>query len=234
MSVELVHEGQRSVRPVGTWAAGNGGAASWRKYAGFALVLALHVLFIWALKNGLANKVVQVIQKPIEAKIIEPIKPPPPPPVPIVKEPPPKIKPPPRPFVPPPEVHVATPPPVAPIAHQADPVTTPVTPAPVVEAPPAPPAPAKPVSHEIGVVCPNAAQVRAGLKYPAEAQDNGITGDVLISFVVDEQGHVTDEKVEQSADPVLDRAAFNVVKKFNCISQGQAVRVQVPFSFNLN
>jgi protein TonB len=24
------------------------------------------------------------------------------------------------------------------------------------------------------------------------------------------------------------------VKKFNCISQGQPVRVQVPFSFNLN
>jgi protein TonB len=56
---------------------------------------------------------------------------------------------------------------------------------------------------------------------------------VVISFVVDAEGHVTDEKVEESADPVLDRAAFNTVKKFNCISQGQSVRVQVPFTFNL-
>ncbi len=52
--------------------------------------------------------------------------------------------------------------------------------------------------------------------------------------MVDPQGHVTEEKVEKSADPLLDRAAFNAVKKFNCISQGQPVRVQVPFSFNLN
>jgi protein TonB len=90
------------------------------------------------------------------------------------------------------------------------------------------------VSHEAGVVCPNSDKVRAAMVYPEEAQDNNITGDVLISFVVDAQGHVTEEKVEKSADPLLDRAAFNTVKKFNCISQGQPVRVQVPFSFNLN
>jgi protein TonB len=234
MSAELFSGAAPDRVVANPWTSGSRGTSSVRKYAGFVAVLLLHVLFIWAFKNGLANKVVQVIQKPIETKIIEPIKPPPPPPVPIVKQPPPAIKPPPRPFVPPPEVHVATPPPVSPIAHQADPTPTPLAPAPIVEAPPAPPAPAKPVSHEIGVVCPNAAQVRAALKYPEEAQDNNITGNVLISFVVDEQGHVTDEKIEQSADPVLDRAAFNVVKKFNCISQGQPVRVQVPFAFNLN
>jgi protein TonB len=70
--------------------------------------------------------------------------------------------------------------------------------------------------------------------YPKEAQENNITGDVVIEFVVDPQGHITNERVAQSADPVLDRAAFNAVKKFSCVSQGQPVRVQVPFSFNLN
>jgi protein TonB len=64
-----------------------------------------------------------------------------------------------------------------------------------------------------------------------EAQENNITGDVLISFVVDPQG-LTDEV--EVGGPLLDRAAFNAVKRFNCISQGQPVRVQVPFSFNLN
>jgi protein TonB len=232
MSAELFSSQGRPGIPGTAWNPKAGSASPLRRYAGFAIVLLLHVLFIWALKNGLANKVVQVIEKPIETKIIEPVKPPPPPPLPIVKEPPPKIKPPPKPFVPPPEVHVLTPPPVAPIAHQADPVPTPVAPPPpVVVAPPAPPA--KPVSREIGVVCPNSEQVRSSMKYPQEAQDNDITGDVVISFVVDAEGHVTDEKVEESADPVLDRAAFNTVKKFNCISQGQSVRVQVPFTFNL-
>ncbi|MGI4815525.1 MAG: energy transducer TonB [Janthinobacterium lividum] len=203
-----------------------------RRYAGIIVVVLLHVFFIWALMNGLANKVVQIVQKPIETKIIEPVKPPPPPPMPTVQLPPPKFAPPPPPFVPPPEVQV-TPPPVAPtIVHQAVPLPTPVAPPPA--APVEAPAPAKPVSHVVGVVCPNSDEVRRSIGYPQEAQDNDITGDVLISFVVDPQGHVTDEKVEKSADPILDRAAFSAVKKFNCISQGQSVRVQVPFSFNLN
>ena len=205
-----------------------------RRYAGIGVVLLLHVFFIWALMNGLANKVVQIVQKPIETKIIEPVKPPPPPPLPTVKLPPPKFAPPPppRPFVPPPEVHV-TPPPLTPtITHQAAPEPAQV--APPAPAPVAPPVPAKPVNQAVGVVCPNSDEVRRTMGYPEEAQDNNITGDVLISFVVDPQGHVTDEKVEQSADPILARAAYSAVKKFNCISQGQPVRVQVPFSFNLN
>ncbi|WP_028217716.1 energy transducer TonB [Paraburkholderia oxyphila] len=203
-----------------------------RRYLGIGFVLLLHGLFIWALMNGLANKVVQIIQKPVDVRIIVPAKPPPPPvPVKVVQTRQPKVTPPPKPFVPPPEVKVA-PPPEPTISHQSIPVPTPVVPPP--PAPVTEPAPAKPVSHEVGVVCPNAEKIRGSVAYPQEAQDNNITGDVLISFVVDAQGHVTDEKVEQSADPLLDRAAFNAVKKFNCIAQGESVRVQVPFSFNLN
>ncbi|WP_205170136.1 energy transducer TonB, partial [Burkholderia sp. LMG 13014] len=108
--------------------------------------------------------------------------------------------------------------------------------APVHEAPPAPvPVPvAKPVNHEIGVVCPNSDEVRASIVYPQEAQDNNITGDVTVEFTVDPDGRVTNLRVAQPADPVLNRAALNAVKRFNCIAQGQSVRVRVPFSFNLN
>lgn len=200
-----------------------------RRFGGIAVVVVLHIILIYALVNGLATKVVQVIQRPIETKIIEPVKPPPPPSLPTVQLPPPKFAPPPPPFVPPPEVQVQAPPqPV--MTNQAAPVAT----APA--APPAPPAPApvKALRTEVGVVCPNSDQVRASIRYPRQAQENNITGNVVIEFVVDPQGHVADERVAQSADPDLDRAAFNAVKQFSCISQGQAVRVQVPFSFNLN
>ncbi|WP_144109756.1 energy transducer TonB [Paraburkholderia sp. BCC1886] len=205
-----------------------------RRYAGIALVLLLHVLFIWALLEGLANKVVQVIAKPIETRIIMPVKPPPPPPpIPTVKLAPPKVRPPPPPFVPPPQVKVTAPPVAPTITHQATPAATPVEPPPA-PAVPAPPVPAKPVSHVVGVVCPNSDEVRRTTVYPQQAQDQEITGDVLVSFVVDPQGHIDDVKVEHSADPILDRAALKAVTRFNCISQGQSVRVQVPFSFNLN
>ncbi|MBE0628618.1 MAG: energy transducer TonB, partial [Burkholderia vietnamiensis] len=108
--------------------------------------------------------------------------------------------------------------------------------APVHEAPPVPaPVPvAKPVNREIGVVCPNSDEVRSSIVYPTEAQDNNITGDVTIEFTVDPDGRVTNLRVAQPADPVLNRAALNAVKRFHCIAQGEPVRVRVPFSFNLN
>ncbi|HIH2754096.1 TPA: energy transducer TonB, partial [Burkholderia lata] len=128
-------------------------------------------------------------------------------------------------FVPPPEV---------PVQAQSQP-TPAHTSAPVVSAP-APAAPAAPAapSHEVGVVCPNSDQVRASLRYPREALENNIVGNVLVEFVVDADGRVSGERIAQSADPILDRAALAAVRRFSCISQGQAVRVQVPFSFNLN
>lgn len=199
-----------------------------RRYGGIAAVLILHVLLIYALLNGLATKVVHIIQHPIETKIIEPVKPPPPPPLPPVQLPPPKFAPPPPPFVPPPEVPVQAPPQQT-ITHQAAPVVA--KPA----APPAPPAPAKKPSTEVGIVCPNSDQVRSSIKYPKDALENNITGDVVIEFVVDPEGHITNERVAQSSnDSSLDRAAFTAVKQFSCVSQGQPVRVQVPFSFTLN
>ncbi len=94
-----------------------------RRFGGIAVVLLLHIVLIYALINGLATKVVQVIQHPIETKIIEPVKPPPPPPLPTVQLPPPKFAPPPPPFVPPPEVQVQTPPQPT-ITHQAAPVVS--------------------------------------------------------------------------------------------------------------
>ncbi|MGF6292070.1 energy transducer TonB [Paraburkholderia youngii] len=204
-----------------------------RRFGGIAVVIVLHIVLIYALLNGLATKVVQVIQHPIETKIIEPVKPPPPPPLPEVKLPPPKFAPPPPPFVPPPEVPVQAPPQPT-IAHTATPVqSAPVT------APPAPPAPpvkaAAPVRTEVGVVCPNSDQIRSSIAYPKEAQENGDTGEVLIEFTVDPEGHLGNVRVAKSSDhDSLDEAAYKAVKRFNCIAQGQAVRVQVPFSFNLN
>jgi protein TonB len=91
-----------------------------RAAGGIAAVLLLHVV-IWALLNGLATKVVQIVQKPVETRIIMPVKPPTPPTPPaqpVVKQPPPKIKRPP-PFVPPPECVAAPPAPT--IEHQAAP-----------------------------------------------------------------------------------------------------------------
>ena len=115
---------------------------------GLGVVIVMHIILGWALLNGLARKVVEVVKGPIETKIIEEVKPPPPPP-PENLPPPPKLPPPPPAYMPPPEIKIETPPPPAPTITVQ---TTPPPPAPPVaiapptppEAPPAPPAPAAP------------------------------------------------------------------------------------------
>ena len=51
-----------------------------KKFLGMGLVLAFHLVLLYALLNGLGTKIVQIIQKPMETKIVEEVKPPPPPP----------------------------------------------------------------------------------------------------------------------------------------------------------
>lgn len=77
------------------------------------------------------------------------------------------------------------------------------------------------------------------IKYPVVAQENGVQGRVVISFVVEKDGSITDVKVAKSVDPSLDREAQRVVKAMpHWIpgkQNGSAVRVKynVPVAFRL-
>ncbi len=77
------------------------------------------------------------------------------------------------------------------------------------------------------------------VKYPVVAQENGVQGRVVVSFVVERDGSVTDVQVVKSVDPSLDREAVRVIssmpKWIPGKQNGQAVRVKynVPVSFRL-
>lgn len=77
------------------------------------------------------------------------------------------------------------------------------------------------------------------LTYPAVAAENGIEGRVIVKFVVEKDGRVTDVQVVRSVDPALDREAVNTVKrmpKWNPgINNGQPARVwfTLPVNFKL-
>jgi TonB family protein len=49
------------------------------------------------------------------------------------------------------------------------------------------------------------------LKYPDEAVRNGIQGKVLVDFIIDENGKVTDVKVLRGVDELLDAEAVRVI-----------------------
>mgnify|MGYP003340031616 CR=1 FL=1 len=189
-----------------------------RHLTGFGLVVLLHLGFAWALANGLAQRLVEVIRSPLDTRIIDDVKQPPPPPD---KLPPPPLKtlPPPT-FAPPPEVHVAPPPP-------------PITPPP----PPAPsPAVAAVLAQNAITAEPvrqaahsNAARANPDDVYVAELRSylNGIKryptsrearqlrpqGTVKLWLVLDRSGQLQDAGIEASSGSILlDNEALRTVR----------------------
>lgn len=77
------------------------------------------------------------------------------------------------------------------------------------------------------------------LKYPTIAEENGIQGRVVCTFVIDPDGSVTDVQVARSIDPSLDKEAVRVLSKMPKwkpgMHKGQPVRVKytVPVTFKL-
>ncbi len=109
-----------------------------KRMAAFALVVIIHVLFVWVLASGLGKKVVEVVMGPVETRLIEELpdeedEPPPPPP---------EIETPP-PYVPPPEISIDIPVDTGPTTAISN-----VTSERPVAAPPPPAAP-KPVERQV-------------------------------------------------------------------------------------
>ena len=78
------------------------------------------------------------------------------------------------------------------------------------------------------------------IRYPAEAQENCVQGRVVVSFVVEKDGHISDVTVLRSVDPSLDKEAIRVVRNMPRWTPGKQggepvrVRYNVPVSFRLN
>ncbi|MBQ8065607.1 MAG: energy transducer TonB [Prevotella sp.] len=79
----------------------------------------------------------------------------------------------------------------------------------------------------------------SNIKYPVVAEENGIQGRVVCTFVVEKDGSITDVRVVKSVDPSLDKEAMRVVKSMPKWipgkQNGSAVRVKytVPVTFRL-
>lgn len=75
--------------------------------------------------------------------------------------------------------------------------------------------------------------------YPPLAQQNRENGRVVVSFIVDKNGHITCPKIKKSVSPSLDAEALRVVKKMPqwipAVKNGRTVKMirVVPITFSL-
>lgn len=73
----------------------------------------------------------------------------------------------------------------------------------------------------------------SNIKYPKEAEKKGIQGRVLLSFIVQTDGSITDVRISKSVDPSLDKEAIRVVKSMPKWipgrQNGEPVRVKYTF-----
>lgn len=77
------------------------------------------------------------------------------------------------------------------------------------------------------------------IKYPGLALENGISGKVLVSFIIEKDGHLSNIKVERGQGYGLDEEAIRVLKLAKAwkpgMQNGQPIRVKLilPISFSL-
>ena len=90
-----------------------------------------------------------------------------------------------------------------------------------------------PIASNLGIACPNAAQVQGNMRYPAQAVREGIEGDVIARFVVAGAGEIKNVAIVSSSNRVFNNVVTQAVQQFGCRGQGQDVVVEAPFTFRL-
>ena len=81
--------------------------------------------------------------------------------------------------------------------------------------------------------------IATSIRYPVVAQENGVKGKVIITFVIDKSGDVTNVRVFRGIDPSLDAEALRVVKTLPRWKPGKQngrtvkVNYNVPINFVL-
>ena len=82
--------------------------------------------------------------------------------------------------------------------------------------------------------------VSKSIRYPAVAEESGIQGRVIVSFVVEKDGSISGAKVVKGLDPSLDKEALRIIRSMPRWTPGRQggkpvrVKYSVPITFRLS
>ena len=81
--------------------------------------------------------------------------------------------------------------------------------------------------------------IKSNKRYPQEAMDRGIAGRVIVQFIVEEDGTLTEGKVVKPVDPQLDAEAIRIMRSMPKWEPGETrgkpirMRFTFPVTFRL-
>jgi protein TonB len=204
-----------------------------RQIGAFPIVIALHLLVLWAIQSGLARDMAQAVQPVLFAQLLPP---------PMVQAPP-AAEPPPEPPKPRPRARPEPPPPLPPEpSENAITLETPPPAEPVAAAPAPQPAPVEPAPVELPVTPPSfhAAYLNnPAPEYPAASRRMGEAGEVLLLVEVMPDGSPGEIRLRQGSGYArLDEAALAAVRRWRFVPARQGDEpvtawVLVPIRFSL-
>lgn len=75
--------------------------------------------------------------------------------------------------------------------------------------------------------------IKKNMKYPSYAKKNGIEGQVLVVFIVEKDGSISNAEVSWGVDPSLDQEALRIVNKMPKWKPGKHDGSTVRFKYHL-
>ena len=75
--------------------------------------------------------------------------------------------------------------------------------------------------------------IKKNMKYPSYAKNNGIEGQVLVVFIVEKDGSISNAEVSWGVDPSLDQEALRIVNKMPKWKPGKQEGSTVRVKFHL-
>jgi periplasmic protein TonB len=78
--------------------------------------------------------------------------------------------------------------------------------------------------------------IAENMKYPIEAIEMGISGRVIVQFVIDKTGNLTKARILRGVDPALDKEAMRIIQASPRWTPGKqrGIPVNVMFTFPIN
>lgn len=91
--------------------------------------------------------------------------------------------------------------------------------------------PSEEIKESLDLSSPTTPLFQPKPEFPYELRDRGVSGEVLIQFVINKEGRTSEIKIIKTTHPAFSKSSVDAIKKWRYESREEEVIIQVPISF---